>query len=729
MKRFLFFFLLPLFAQTQFLSPEELDSCKAEAQRVSIIRDTWGIPHIYGKTDADVVFGLMYAQCEEDFERVERNYLEVFGRLAEIDGKTRIFDDLQMRMIYDSSAAKQDFENSPPWLKKLLHAFADGINYFLYNHPDLKHHLLNRFQPWFPLMFTDGSISATQMGGLTIKDTKELYAPVQFLTENREKEQEADPVGLGGSNGFALAPSRTESGNAILYINPHVTFYFRTEVQLVSEEGLDAYGAVTWGQFFVYQGFNAHCGWMHTSSYADVADLYMEKTETKKDSVFYEYESQQYPVKSRNLLLKYRSDDGIGSWPVKVYFTRHGPVMGSRSGIWLSLKEHNRSLTALEQSWLRTKAKDFGEFKQIMDLRSNNSNNTVYADDKGNIAYWHGNFMPVRDTAYDWSLPVDGTLAATEWKGLHTVDQTIHIYNPASGWIQNCNSTPFSASGESSPLKKDYPPYMAPDSQNPRALNAMRLFGGKNKFTLDKMIAAGFDHYLSAFAILLPPLLDAYAKLDEHDSLKKQLAGPISVLKAWDKYGSEQSIATTLAIFWGNEMLLKLPVIRNSTKEKDQVVLLHILAEKTPGSEQLGLLSAVLAKLQKMSGTWKTPWGDLNRYQRNNGYILAGFSDDKPSLPVGMASSRWGSIPAFESRTYDKTLKLYGYGGNSFVAAVEFGKKLTAKTVVTGGQSADPSSKHFDDQSSLYINGKLKDIFFYKEDLLQHLERQYHPGE
>ena len=730
MKQLLILVLLPAFSFSQNFNKEQIASWQQEAQRVTIVRDTWGIPHIYGKTDADVVFGLMYSECEENFERVERNYLEVMGRLAEVDGAGKLYDDLQMQLIYDSTEAKKDYVNSPEWFKKLLNAFADGVNYYLAKHPDIHKQVLNHFEPWFALMYTDGSISATETGGLTAQDVKNLY-PLNSVpaTAMIDEDKNANREMLSGSNGFAFAPSRTKSGNAILYINPHVTFYFRTEVQLVSEEGLNAYGAVTWGQFFVYQGFNQHCGWMHTSSYADVADLYKETIIKKDDSLYYEYDKQLKPVRKKQIILRYKNNDGIVQIPLAIYYTHHGPVMGSRDGKWLSLKEHNRSYSALLQSWSRTKAGGFDEFKKIMELRSNNSNNTVFADDKGNIAYWHGNFMPVRDASYKWSLPVEGSTSATEWKGLHTVDETIHVYNPVSGFIQNCNSTPFTASGASSPKKTDYPAYMSADVQNPRALNAIRLFDNDKKFTLNQVIAAGYDHYLSAFAILLPSLFDAYNKLDQPDSLKKQLAEPIQVLQAWDKYSSDNSVATSLAVFWGNQMALKIAKLREDDDENDQIELFKLLARKTPAREQLEILVSAIKMLELKYGTWNVAWGEINRYQRNTGKVKAIFSDDLPSLPVGMASARWGCLPAFESRPYSNSKKQYGLSGNSFIAAVEFGKKVKAKTIVTGGQSSDPTSIHFTDQASGYINGQLKDIFFYKEDVIQHSEKQYHPGE
>jgi acyl-homoserine-lactone acylase len=721
--------LLPIACLGQQFSKEQIKTWEKKAQEVTIVRDTWGIPHIFGKTDANVVFGLMYSECEDNFERVERNYLEVMGRLSEVDGVSKIYDDLQMKLIYDSTEAKKDYENSPDWFKKILNAFADGVNYYLATHPNVHAKILDHFEPWFPLMYTDGSISATQTGGLTLKDMKNMY-PLKDIPSIAmlQSEKAAIKETLNGSNGFAFAPSRTLSGNAMLYINPHVTFYFRTESHVKSEEGLDAYGALTWGQFFVYQGFNEHCGWMHTSSYADVADLYKEKIIEKGDSIFYVYDGRLKPVKSKQIVLRYKKVDSIVEIPMTVYYTHHGPVVGKRDGQWLSLKEHNRSYASLLQSWLRTKAKGFEEFKKVMEMGVNNSNNTVFADDKGNIAYWHGNFMPVRDTRYNWSLPVDGSISATEWKGFHTLDQTVHVYNPSTGFIQNCNSTPFTVSGKSSPKKENYPSYMAPDGQNARAINAIRLFDNDKKFDLDKMIAAGYDRYLSAFEILLPSLLDAYQKLDVQDSLYRQLADPIGILKVWDKYASVHSVATTLAVLWGNQMSLKIPKLKEEEEEADQIKLYQLLAAKTAPREQLEILLGLVKKMESQYGDWKVEWGEINRYQRNTGNIKEVFDDALPSFAEGSTSSRWGCLPAFESRSYQGSKKMYGYSGNSFIAAVEFGKKLKARTIETGGESNDPHSKHFTDQADGYINGKLKDIFFYKEDLEKHIEKKYHPG-
>ncbi len=724
----------------------ELARWQAEAGNVTIIRDKWGIPHIYGKTDANAVFGLMYAECQEDFPRVEKNYLEVLGRQAEAYGESYLYNDVMMRLIYDSAAAVADYQKSPDWMHKLLDAFADGVNYYLYKHPAVKPLALKRFEPWYPLMFTDGSVSATSTGGLRVEEIRDFYGGnmnrvskasdvEKMILMDRGIKAPGDGggdgraggvEGSGGSNGFAVAGFRTASGNTELYINPHVPFYFRLEVQLVSDEGLNAYGAVTWGQFFVYQGFNAHCGWMHTSSLADVADVYAEKVQRQADGWVYDYEGSTRPVVSRPFMVYYKRNDSVFAMPVTGYYTHHGPVLASRGGKWMSLREYNRSLNALLEAWLITKANTFDEYQKAMDLRSNTTNNTVYADDQGNIAYWHGNFMPRRDTAYDWSLPVDGSIAATEWKGLHELDEIVHSYNPATGWIENCNSTPYSSSGRSSPVRGKYPAYMAPDGENFRAVNAARLLAGANDFTLDSLTAKGYDHYLTAFDVLLPALFDAYG--GAADSTRKALQDAIAVLQKWDRRSAARSVATTLAVEWGMRILRYAPRPGTSEAASDAVAMVHAALEHSTAAQKTGELSAVMADLRQRYGNWKIEWGDICRYQRLTGKIVETYDDRKPSWPVGLVASTFGELPSYVSRVMPGTSKRYGVSGNSFIAAVEFGKKVTARTVVTGGESSDPASPHFTDQAAMYLNGKFKDVLFYPEDVKAGAVKIYHPG-
>src|SRR5688572_11013197 len=342
MKKLLIVLLFPFQLYAQSFSNTEITRWELQAKNVTIIRDNWGIPHIYGKTDADAVFGLMYAQCEDDFKRVEMNYIEKLGRMAEVKGESELYNDLLIRLVLDSAGAVVDFNKSPAWLKKLMIAFADGINYFLFKNPKVKPVLLFRFKPWYPLFWTDGSIGAINTAGVSANELRDFYTGknTNLLSIIPQVEEET----LAGSNGFAFSPAITASGKSILYINPHVTFYFRPEVHMVSEEGLNVYGAVTWGQFFIYQGFNEKCGWMHTSGNVDVADLYAETTRLRDWGRYYEYAGAWKQMRVKDINIGYRSNGKIINRSFFTQSTHHGPVVAQRNGKLITLKSNNRSL-------------------------------------------------------------------------------------------------------------------------------------------------------------------------------------------------------------------------------------------------------------------------------------------------------------------------------------------------------------------------------------------------
>lgn len=737
LKQQAFFLLLLISAalsvQSQSFSAAEVARWEKQAKNVTIIRDNWGIPHVYGKTDADAVFGLLYAQCEDDFARVELNYIEKLGRMAEVKGSSYFYEDLLIRMIIDSAETVADYNKAPAWLKKLCVAFADAVNFYMYKHPEKKPALITRFEPWYPLLWTDGSIGAISTADLTTRDLQMLYGKSDFPAlavrpDRKMKEEEGE---LTGSNGFAISPAKSASGNAMLYINPHVTFYFRPEVHMVSEEGLNAYGAVTWGQFFVYQGFNENCGWMHTSCYVDAADTYVEKIENGGKGMVYQYNGGVKPVVQKPITIRYTDGGGMQQRTLQALYTHHGPVMAKRNGQLLSMRADNRIMNGLIQCWQRTKAKGLDDFKKTLELYGNISNSTVFADAKGNIAYWHGNRIPARDPKFDWTKPVDGTVKATEWSGVHKVDETVHMINPVNGWLQHCNSSAFTVAGKYSLKEADFPKYMAPDGENFRGLNAVRVLAKEDKFDMDKMIAAGYDTYLTAFELLIPALVKRFEEqVKPTDSLYAYLAGPIAVLKNWDYRTGEKSIPTTLAVEWGQRIM---PLIFRTKvvddEEADVVAKARQFVVTAAANDFLQPMLATILDLQKHFGRWQLPWGEINRFQRISADIDNRFDDAQPSIPVGFVSSTWGMLPSYTSRTYPGTQKRYGMNGNSFICAVEFGPKVKAKSLLAGGNSGDPASKHFFDQSVMYSKGQFKEVLYYKEDVLKHVEKQYHPGE
>jgi acyl-homoserine lactone acylase PvdQ len=391
-----------------------------------------------------------------------------------------------------------------------------------------------------------------------------------------------------------------------------------------------------------------------------------------------------------------------------VYRTHHGPIVRETDGKWVSVRLMEEPLKALQQSYSRTKAKNYAQFRQSMDLHTNSSNNTIYADADGTIAYFHSNFIPRRDPKFDWTRPVDGSDPATEWNGLLSIDDTPGLRNPASGWLYNTNNWPWSAAGPDSPKKENFPVYVERNGENARGLHAIKVLSNKKDFTIESLIAAAYDSYLPYFEESIPALVKAYEALPSTSPLKAKVREQIALLRAWDVRWSATSIPMTLANAWGEEAGRM---------------------QKAAPEQLVQALATASDKLTADYGTWKTPWGDVNRYQRLTGDIVQPFNDERPSIPVGFTSGRWGSLASFGARAYPGTKKLYGTSGNSFVAVVEFGDTVRAKAVTAGGQSGNPNSKHFNDQASRYSTGDLRDVYFYRKQLEGHIEREYRPGQ
>lgn len=694
----------------------ELERLAARAASVEIIRDDFGLPHVYGKTDADAVFGMLYAQAEDDFPRIERNYIWATGRLAEVKGESAIFSDVRAHLYMTVEEAKAAYVAAPDWLKALCDAFADGLNYYLATHPQVQPALLRRFEPWMPMYFFEGSI-----GG----DIEQI--PLDGIAEFYGGEPLADTPASSfanvqnASNGFAIAGELTRSGDAMLLINPHTSFYFRGEMHVVSEEGLNAYGAVTWGQFFIYQGFNEHTGWMHTSTRVDFIDEFIEDISEADGKIVYRYGTELRPVNSYDVTLKYKDGEGFGERTFTLYRTHHGPVTHQIDGDWVATRINWDPVNALTQSYTRAKQVNYAGFRDMMNIRSNSSNNTVFADGEGNVAYFHGNFVPRRNPQFDYSRPVDGSNPATEWQGIHTVDETITILNPENGWIQNTNSTPFTAALEFSPRREDYPFYMAPDQENFRGVHAVQVLTGVEDLTLDKLVRLAHDPYLPGFEQLIAGLIEAYDTAGDADTT---LAAPIETLRGWDLRSGIDSVAMTLAHFYG----LAWKERATAPDGLSRMQRVNFYGSESPPAERLAVFAETISMLEQDFGTWSTPWGEVNRFQRLSGDIDLKFDDEQPSVPVGMGNSDWGALADFGAKRMDGSRKLYGINGNSFAAAVEFGDRVRAKSILVGGQSNDPTSGHFVDQVPLYTSHDWKEVAYYREDVEKRATERYAPG-
>ena len=720
MRKFSAAAFVPLLFLLTAASPPELARWRAEASRVTITRDDWGIAHVHGKTDADAVFGMIYAQAEDDFPRIEANYLTNLGRTAEAEGESAIWKDLRARLYVSDSELKADYARSPLPMRRLMDAWADGLNYFLATHPQVRPRVLTRFEPWMALSFTEGSIGG-DIERIDLDQLKAFYSnkPIAAALPARMERQ--------GSNGIAIAPRITSAGKALLLINPHTSWYFRSEQQVTSDEGLDVYGASTWGQFFIYQGFNVHAGWMHTSSGIDNVDEFAEKIERRGRGYCYRYGAECRPLGVRPVSIRYRTGDGrLAIRNFTTYRTHHGPIFRSEGGRWIAFAMMDKPVEALQQSFLRTKATDLTSFLAIAGrFKANSSNNTLFADDKGEIAYLHPQFVPRRDDRFDYEHPVDGSDPRTDWRGLHALSELPSVLNPPNGWVQNTNTWPYRAAGKYSADPARFPKYMDMDGENYRGLHALQLLEGSRGWTLDKLQAAAFDTYQPGFAVLIPALLQAYDALPADDPRRATLLAPIAALRGWNYRWSADSIAQTLAMNWGEALKAAL----NAPKFESANKVMMRLSRDTNADLKLKVFGEVVAKLQRDFGRWQLPWGEINRFQRIDPAIKPSYSDAAPSLPVPFAEGRFGSLASIRSLPRPGTKRWYGDYGNSFVAVVEFGKRVRARAVTAGGESGDPASPHFADQIQRYASGDLREVYFYPDQLKGHVERVYRPGE
>ena len=444
----------------------------------------------------------------------------------------------------------------------------------------------------------------------------------------------------------------------------------------------------------------------------------------KNGRFYYKYGNDERPLSATEITVPYRTSQGLQEKKFTVYRTHHGPIVREANGKWVSFRMMQEPVKALMQSFLRTKATDYKSYLETMKLLANSSNNTIFADADGDIAYFHGNFIPRRDTAFDWTKPVDGSNPATEWKGLLSVEESPHLLNPKSGWLYNSNNWPWSGAGPSSLKKEEYPPYVETGHESARGLHAIRVLENKKDFTLRSLIAAAYDSYLTWFDKPLPALIRAWERAQSSDPLKQKLAGQIERLRAWDHRWGVNSVATSLAVFWGEEIQRR---VGDAARDAD-IANEDYIGTRAPAQQLLQALAAASRRLQTDFGTWETPWGQINRFQRLTGDIAQPFTDAGPSIPVGFTSSVWGSLASFGARPYPGTKKWYGTSGNSFVAVVEFGDRVHALAVTAGGESGDPKSPHFNDQAKRYSTGDLREVYFYRSQLDKHTERHYHPG-
>lgn len=711
-----------LFARIGFSADKETEKL---ANSVTIYRDKYGVPHVFGKTDASVVFGLMYAQAEDNFWQLEEDHINKLGRAAEVYGESRLMGDLMSRLFETNRKAQEEYKNLTPAIRSLCDAYAAGLNFYLEQNPQVKPRLITKYEPWFPLI-----TGAPGIGGLGITQ-QEIRA---FFKDLPTPQNQNNPAAEGedldeGSNMWAVSPKKSASGNALLFINPHVGFFGggqRYEAHLHSNQGLNISGFTMLGMPYIWTGHNEFLGWSHTNTAADSTDVYLENFNDAKNSLAYQVGDKQLTATewSDEIII---NKQGVKETKRFTFRKNHrGPLVGIRDGKYLSVRAASMEVGSklFAQKWAMARSRSLKEFKAAMAHRRLTGSNTIYADKQGNIFYLHGNAMPRRNTKFDWSRTVDGSNPETEWQGYHELDELPQVLNPAAGFLQNCNSTPFLTSTTDNPIKEKYPAYMAPDSDTLRSRRSRQILSEKDKFTFDEWIRASFDTHIILAETFVPELISLGKQhLQKNPEKAAKFSEPLNSLGNWDYESRIDSVPTTLFMLYF-EQLQRANQGRNAGRGTLEEQLKELDSEA-----KFVAFERVLDELQTNFGKWQIEWGEINRLQRiHTSGTQERFDDSKTSVPIPGANGQTGCVFTFGTRREIGQKRRFGVSGSSYLAVLEFGRKVKRQSLLVSGQSANPNSTHFFDQAEFYSKKQYKTAWFDLKEIKQNLERSYKLG-
>jgi acyl-homoserine lactone acylase PvdQ len=708
------------------------------AASVTIRRDSWGIPHISAPTDAAVVFGLAYAQAEDNFPLLEDGFVRALGRSAELRGADDVWEDRVVRLLGIPRLARAEYERAPARMRALYDAYAAGLEFYLRRHPEVRPALLRRFEPWYPLALLRFKYYVGEFLDYTGVDpeTLEVHPPAAPSTA-AALPVFAEPA--QGSNAWAVAPSRSASGHALLLINPHVSFYGTApyyEAQLTSGQGWSFSGVGRYGFPLLYIGHNERLGWTYTDNYPDIGDLYRERFDEPKNPRAYRYGKGHRTAVEWSEPIRVHSAGAPSGFEVRTERfrrTHHGPLVGNYEGTPVAVRLARLADGGWFDQWYAmSKARDLAEFRRALGRAAVSYMNVTYADVAGNIFYLYGGSVPRRSPRFDWRRPVEGSDPATEWHGYHPLADLPQVLNPPAGYVQNTNSSPFVTTGAGAQGNLDrarFPRYMiGPEPDNPRSRVSRRILESQPRFTFDEWTHLAMDTRVGEAERLIPELLAEFEKLKAAEPARAEgLAPLVDELRRWDHVSRIDSVAMTLFARW------------HQLHEGAGTWWSPVEPRFPEGSvpwPKMAALEEVRDSLEKSWGTWRVAWGEVNRHQRAPWDFRSPFSDEKPSLPIAGAPGPLGLVFAFYARppagagpNAPPAKRRYGTSGSSYVAVVEFGPQPQARAIFDYGQSGDPASPHYFDQAPLYARGELRPAWFTPEEIRDHLERTYHPGE
>lgn len=691
------------------------DDGDAWAKRVTIHRDEWGVPHIYAPTDAAVAFGSAYSQCEDHFWQLEDTYIRSIGRYAEIAGEGAVQSDLEVALFELVDTSRRDLEKLPENIRQICVAFAAGYNYFLAKNPGVKPRLLERMEPHHVLCFERYMILGRLLGA--------AHAPRRKL-----KALAAEEAASLGSNQWAIGPSKTRDGTAMLFINPHQPWYgsgMFTEMHVRSDEGWNFSGAMYPGAPFPTAGFNEHLGWAYTVNAADISDVYRLTFDHPEDRLKYRYGTGYRQAEEWRVTIAVKTDSGLEERPYVLRKSHYGPIIAKEDDQhYLAVRvpklyDGSRMVQAIAQA----KSHTFEEWYAAASMLQLQTFNTTYADSDGNIFYLYNGTVAIRNPDKDWTKPVDGSDPENEWGDFHPITDLPQILNPISGFLQNCNSTPFTTTDVGNPSLKDFPSYMVEDKYDDkrRAKMSRYLLRRANDFTFEDFQALAFDTTLYWPMTELPRYERRFEALKESNpDLAERVRPYIEHLLDWDYTSSIESTHTTLTVEWYEQLYGRGYPVETLKPEFVNDVEARFRA-----------LITAADRLRERYGEWRIPYGAIHRIQRAPSDAVV-FSDVLPSLPIAGVRGPLGiAFTIYHTPPTDQPNQNLQYArtGASYMAVYEFGPRTKGASYLHYGQSHNPDSPHYFDQARLLSERKFKPAWIYWDDVLAHTERAYHPGE
>lgn len=667
---------------------------------VTVYRDEYGVPHVYGKTGPDVAYGLAYAHCEDDFDTMQEMLLSVRGLVSSVKRFEGLQNDFIVRAFRVREFVDEKYHTEvSPDVRALCAAYAAGANHYAALHPE--EIFANACFPVTGKDIIAGFTLRMPFFYLIHRHLREVLDP-RAAPARRTAMADTSLMGDSerGSNTFAVAPSRSADGFTRLAVNSHqpwtgpVAWY---EARLHSEDGLDIVGGLFPGAPVILHGHNRDLGWAHTVNIPDLCDVYeLTLNPDNPDQYLFDGEWRDFEKSEAAIPLRLW---GALTVTVKreLLWSVHGPAVRKGDGAYAVRFIGYGEVRQLDQFYAMNKARNYEEFRAAVATQGYFCMNFGYADKDGNIWYLYNAKFPVRAEGHDWSGVVPGDTSETLWTEYWPFDDLPQVLNPPSGFVQNCNSSPWRTTvGPGNPNPEDFPAWLGiPDEMTNRGWRALELFGEDESITREAFDACKFDQRYSRRS-MVGGLWEAIVALGPFED--NMLREAQALVREWDFSAAPDSRAAALVILTGE------PIIRAQ------------LMGSTPPELEAQFRDAA-AFLMRHHGRLDVPWVDINRLVR--GDVNAGLGGGPDVLNA-----------VYGNRMPDGTL--HGHSGDCYILQVEWDPEgnVSSRSVHNfGAASTRPDSPHYADQVDLFVNHRFKPVRLDREDLLSHAQAAYRPGE